>query len=196
MRARPSDPGRGRRLGATGRPAADRRLLLLVGRSPAPRRGGGATSGDGAHHEQEQEARAHEEHEVGDEPRPGGGVDEGAAGHLGAAREPEPLLDGDRELVDARRQEREDDHAGEAAVQAPERALQEAIVPGVLADDVAHREEHERDREEAVHAEQRAVRVDGRRVEPLRVVEDDGRVDEEAEHARADGVQNATATKK
>ena len=42
--------------------------------------------------------------------------------------------------------------------------------------------------EHAVHAEQRRVAVDRRRVEALHVVERDRRVDQEAEQARADQV--------
>ena len=51
-----------------------------------------------------------------------------------------------------------------------------------------HGEEHQGDGEDSVDAEQRRVGVQRRGVDPLRIVQDDRRVDEEAEDPRADHV--------
>ena len=52
----------------------------------------------------------------------------------------------------------------------------------------AQAEEHQAEAEHAVHAEERRVAVHGGRVEALHVVERDGRIDQEAEEARADEI--------
>ena len=53
-----------------------------------------------------------------------------AAGHLGAAREPQPLLDGDRELVDARGRSETIMRRGRRS--GPRTRLEEAIIPDPL----------------------------------------------------------------
>ena len=60
----------------------------------------------------------------------------------------------------------------------------------------AQTEQHQAKAKHAVYAEKRSVSVNGGRVQPLHVVERDGRIDQKPNNPAPTKFQNATATKK
>ena len=104
---------------------------------------------------------------------------------------PQSLGDAGPGLVDACRQQRQEDHHRQADVQAPEGGLQEPVGMQRPVVQAAQAEQHQADAQHAVDAEERRMAVGRRHVQALHVVQRCGRIDGEAEQPGADRVPEA-----
>jgi hypothetical protein len=106
----------------------------------------------------------------------------GGAGVLG------PVLYRRPSLEEPDRQQTEEHHQCQSYIDGPKRRRQRPIFPGRTWEKPAQAEQHQADPQHAIDPEQRRVGVHGRGVEPLRIVQGDGRIDQEAEQPGADEV--------
>ena len=112
------------------------------------------------------------------------------------SRIPRSNLDRRPGLGEADGKHAEQHHGCEPDVDRPERDRQRTIFPHQPRTQSAQAEEHEPQTEHAVYAEERSVAVNGSQVQSLHVIKSDGRIDHEAEQARADKVPESDRDEK
>ena len=99
-------------------------------------------------------------------------------------------------LQQPNRQKAENDHQDQTQIERPKAEFQNASFPSLLAGHGSQAEKHQADPQHSVNAEECGMAMDGRRIQPLHVIESNWRIDQKTEEPRSDKVPKCDRHKK